>query len=102
MTKQYPMTIWKLSWGSGPINETRYFPTHKNNDVLVMFAHKVQMFDGDPTVSAAWVHFGRCPDSVYPDGMTLAAWTKTSDECATVAGFKTPEECLEHARLGRP
>jgi len=81
------MTIYKLSWGGGGNpNQHRYFNAQYATDAAVRFSERVLEFDRDPNISAAWVHLERRPDSVYPEGMYLLAWTKTSDERPTKHG----------------
>lgn len=90
-----PMTIYKLSWGGGPNpNEERFFRPEHSTDAAVKFSERVSEMDRDPNLSAAWVHLSRLPDSIYPQGMGLITWTKTSGERPTRAGFLTAEEAV--------
>lgn len=97
--KPYPVTIYKLSWGSNGPEQVRYFHCVNASDVCVRFSERVVELDRDPAVGGAWVCLARLPDSIYPDGMHLMAWTKTSDESPTRNGVATPDEALtwQHA-----
>lgn len=80
-------TVWSLEWGGGDVpNQTRYFDTSRETDAIVRMSQRVVELDGNDKISAAWVHLKRMPDSVFPDGQLLAAWTKTSDERPTDEG----------------
>jgi hypothetical protein len=82
-------TIYELSWGGGrAIGQTRYFRPEHQCDAAVRLAEKIVELDRGPD-SCAWAALKRLPDSVYPEGLTLVSWTKTSDERPTHEGFKT-------------
>lgn len=89
-------TIYKLTWGAGGHvpEQTRFFhPTHAS-DAAMRFAERVIEMDRDLAISAAYVNLKRLPDSIFPEGMDLMAWTKTSDERRTVDGETTAEAAL--------
>lgn len=81
------MTVYELTCGAEALSpRARYFSAHEYNDAVVRFSDRVTQFDRDPDVSAAWVHLKRLPDGLFPQGETVAAWTKTSDESPTAEG----------------
>ncbi len=78
MTK---ITIYELTWGSDRGHKgARYFRPEDQASAATRFADRVVELDRDSLVGAAWVHLKRLPDSVCPEGQTLVAWTKISDE----------------------
>ena len=79
-------TIYKLSWGGGVDTGIRYFDVNHQCDAYVRLAEHITALDQSPTLSAAWVHLERLPDTVFPEGMGLVNWTKTSDERPTSDG----------------
>jgi hypothetical protein len=83
------LTIYELSWGSaGSEGGKRYFRGVEDSDAAVRLAERICELDrGD--ARAAWVALKRLPDSIYPNGLTLVIWTKTSDERPTVVGLET-------------
>ena len=85
---QYPMTIYELSSSDTP---ARYFAPHKYCDACVRAAERIGQLDGDVNVGSGHVTLKRLPDSIYPEGMTLVSWTKTSNECPTTDGEVSPE-----------
>ena len=100
-----PVTVYKLTWGAGGhVPETvRYFGPTDGTDVAVRFAERVVALDGNPSIGGAYVHLQRLPDSIYPKGMCLLAWTKTSNERATRDGYPTEHEAVVAALgPGRP
>lgn len=85
-------TIYKLSHGSDRTEAVvRYFTAAHQCDAAVRLSEAIVALDGDKAVHAAWAHLERLPDSVYPEGVSLVSWTKTSDERPTADGFETPE-----------
>ncbi|TJV51168.1 MAG: N-acetylmuramidase family protein [Mesorhizobium sp.] len=79
-------TVYALTWGSSDIpKETRYFTFDHQSDAVARLAIAVLALDQAPA-NAAYASLSRLPDSVYPDGMPLVAWTKTSDERPTDEG----------------
>jgi hypothetical protein len=79
-------TVFEVSWGSSDVpQERRYFTCFYESDAVFRFAEKVLELDHAPA-NAAYAALRRLPDTVYPDGMHLAAWTKTSDERPTGEG----------------
>lgn len=91
--KTYPKTIFELKHGSNRNPDTiRYFgPTHLS-DACTRFAEAVQAMDKDKETTAGYATISRLPDSIYPDGLGLVAWTKTSDERETEAGALSPND----------
>lgn len=86
-------TIFELSWGGGDVpNQTRYFDTHKEGDAVVRMAEHIMELDTNDNVKAAWVHLQRMPDSLFPNGCLMAAWTKTSDESPTSDGVMSLDD----------
>ncbi len=85
-------TIYELAFGGGHHPERkRYFGPDRQTDAVVKLAEAVTMLDRDDAVGAAWASLKRLPDSIYPEGQSLAYWTKTSDERPTDKGAETPE-----------
>lgn len=81
-------TIYELTWGSTDVpRETRYFTPDHGTDAVMRLAERVLELDKAPA-NAAFASLSRLPDSIYPEGMTLASWTKTSDERPTDEGSK--------------
>lgn len=92
----YGQTIFELSFGGdGHPERRRYFGMCWECDAVVRFAQAVTMLDQDAEVSCAWACLRRLPDVIYPDGLTLANWTKCSDERPTARGADTPEEAAK-------
>jgi hypothetical protein len=89
----HKITIFELSSGGrdGEKTPTRYFGPCDMADACVRFSERVMDLDGDPKVGGAWVHLKRLPDSIYPEGQTLVAWTKVSNERPTSEGMLSPE-----------
>lgn len=85
---QYPMTIYELTSSGTP---ARYFAPHKYCDACVRAAERIVQLDRDAEVGGGFVALKRLGDSVYPEGMTLLSWTKTSNECPTTDGELSPE-----------
>jgi hypothetical protein len=80
------ITIYVLTWGSSDVpRETRYFTPDHGTDAVMRLAERVVELDKAPA-NAAFASLSRLPDSIYPEGMTLASWTKTSDERPTDDG----------------
>ncbi|TGT72894.1 N-acetylmuramidase family protein [bacterium M00.F.Ca.ET.159.01.1.1] len=80
------ITIYALTWGSSDVpRETRYFTPDHGTDAVQRLAERVIELDRAPA-NAAFASLSRLPDSIYPEGMTLASWTKTSDERPTDEG----------------
>lgn len=97
--KEWPQTIFEVSYGGSGRNELiretkRYFGPGSITDAVQIFAEKVIELDQNKLVNAAWVHLRRLPDSIYPKGMDITAWTKISDERPIRQGFNTPDEAL--------
>ncbi|MGJ0505589.1 MAG: hypothetical protein ACR652_00355 [Methylocystis sp.] len=83
------MTLYELTWASdGFGGAPRYFTFDRQSDAAVRLAERICELDRG-AASGAWVILKRLPDTVYPQGMTLVAWTKTSDERPTHAGLET-------------
>lgn len=91
------MTIYKLTWGAGGhVPKTvRFFEAMQGNDAAVRFSERVLELDHNPVISGAYVHLERLPDSIYPKGMWILGWTKTSNERPTAEGAKTEAEARE-------
>lgn len=84
-------TTFKLSSGAnGRTHEDRYFPAFLEADAWVRFSERLLDLDRDPEIDAAWVSMERLPDSIYPEGQHLAAWTKCSNEGPTSEGTLAP------------
>lgn len=66
--KQYPVTIYELSWGANGPEQVRYFHCGNSSDVCVRFSERVVELDRDPKIGGAWVHLSRLPDSIFPEG----------------------------------
>lgn len=95
MTTIYTKTIYEISsGGNGGEKDTpsRYFGPSNMADACVKFSERVIELDRDPTVGAAWVHFKRLPDGIYPEGQFLVGWTKVSNERPTPDGALSPDE----------
>lgn len=92
----YAATIYKLTWGAaGHVPEqTLYFHCTHAADVAVRFAERVLEMDRNPAIGGAHASVERLPDSVYPAGMHLLGWTKTSNERPTVEGATLPSLAL--------
>lgn len=86
----YPMTIYELSSSDG--EPTRYFGPSEHTDACVRASERILDLDRDASVGGGYVHLKRLPDSIYPDGVTLLAWTKTSNERPTLMGAVSVEE----------
>ena len=85
-------TIYELTHGSNSgTGEARYFDPFEQCDAAVRTAERILELDRDEAVWAGWVHLKRLPDSIYPEGMTLISWTKTSNERPTAEGRLTVE-----------
>ncbi len=86
-------TIYKLTWGAGGHiqQQVRFFHATHAADAAVRFSERVLEMDRHPDISAAYASLERLPDSIYPKGLHLLAWTKTSDERPTVEGELTAE-----------
>lgn len=83
-------TVYQVGWGSSDVPEQkRYFNVHHLSDAVVRFAERVLELDRAPA-NAAFAYLNRLPDSVCPQGETMAAWTKTSDERPTDEGSLEP------------
>lgn len=79
-------TVYELVWGSDRAPEQRrYFEPTRHTDAVVRLSERVIEMDRDPNVSAAYASLRQ-----LPEGNTLAAWTKTSDERPTDEGSETP------------
>ncbi|BCH11922.1 hypothetical protein MesoLj131c_61800 [Mesorhizobium sp. 131-3-5] len=79
-------TIFALTWGSSDVPKaTLYFTPDHQTDAVVRLAERVLELDKAPA-NAAFASLSRLPDSVYPEGLQLVAWTKTSDERPTDEG----------------
>lgn len=89
----YDKTIFEVSSGGhvGDKVPARYFGPGDMADACVRFSERVIELDRDPVVGAAWVQLTRLPDSIYPNGLQLAAWTKVSNERPTSDGALTPD-----------
>lgn len=89
----YSRTIYELTSSgiNGIPSPARYFGPADQSSACVRFAEEVVKADQDISVGAAWVCLKRLPDSIYPDGLPLLFWTKTSDESSTKEGALTPE-----------
>jgi hypothetical protein len=87
-------TIYKLTWGAGGHipEQSRYFDPSHATDACVRFSERVLEMDRNPAISAAYASLSRLPDSIYPEGMHLISWTKTSDERPTIEGALTPSD----------
>lgn len=84
-------TIYELTYGSNSgTGEARYFDPFEQSDAAVRTAERILELDRDEAVWAGWVHLKRLPDSIYPEGMTLISWTKTSNERPTAEGRLAP------------
>lgn len=84
-------TIYELTYGSNAgTGEARYFDPFELPDAAVRTAERILELDRDDAVWAGWVHLKRLPDSIYPDGHCLIAWTKTSNERPTSKGRLAP------------
>ena len=84
-------TIYELTHGSNSgTGEARYFDPFEQCDAAVRTAERILELDRDEAVWAGWVHLKRLPDSIYPEGMTLISWTKTSNERPTAEGRLAP------------
>lgn len=93
MTKIYDRTIFELTWGAGIIStQPRHFGPCNMADAAVRFSERVVELDRDPLIGAAWVRLKRLPDSIYPKGLDLVYWTKTSNERPTIEGAFYPED----------
>jgi hypothetical protein len=85
-TPKPSITIYVLTWGSSDVpRETRYFTPDHGTDAVMRLSERVIELDKAPA-NAAFASLSRLPDSIYPEGMTLASWTKTSDERPTDEG----------------
>jgi hypothetical protein len=81
------MTQYELTWGNQRESaQTRIFEPFEECDAAVRLSERILEMDRDTTLSAAWACLRRLPDSIYPDGITLVSWTKTSDERPTAEG----------------
>jgi hypothetical protein len=81
------MTTYELTWGcNGKPTQTRYFDQFEQCDAVVRLSERVLEMDRDPEIYAAYASLKRLPDSIYPEGECLVAWTKTSDERPTAEG----------------
>lgn len=96
-------TIYKLTWGAGGHiqQQVRFFNPNYFSDAAVRFSERVLEMDRNPDISAAYASLERMPDSIYPKGLSLLAWTKTSDERPTVEGELSAEAAMgaERARM---
>lgn len=89
-----PSTIYRVRWGNGlGVLETRYFRPEHATDAAMMFGQAILRMEQSAS-SACYVGLKRLPDSVYPEGLDLAHWTKTSDERPPHIGFATLDEAL--------
>lgn len=80
------MTIYQLSWGSSDLSEqTRYFGASYETDANYRAAQRIIELD-TALAFAAYVTLRRMPDEHMPNGQTLIAWTKTSNERPTIDG----------------
>lgn len=87
------ITIYELSWSSsGGAPQKRLFRPYEQNDAVTRLAEKIIELNQAPAC-AAHVALRRLPDFTYPEGLTLVAWTKTSDERPTSDGI-TPMDYL--------
>lgn len=83
------MTKYELSWGNQrDAAQTRIFEPFEQCDAAVRLAERIVEMDRDATLSCAWAHLLRLPDSIYPEGLCLVSWTKTSDERPTSEGVE--------------
>ena len=89
----YSKTIFELtsSGKDGRNVPPRYFGPNKISDACVRFSEAVVSLDSDPSVGGGWVALKRLPDNIYPEGMHLLHWTKTSNERPTSDGALSPE-----------
>ena len=84
-------TIYELTYGSNcGTGEPRYFDPFEQCDAAVRTAERIIELDRDDSVWAGWVHLKRLPDSIYPEGLCLIAWTKCSNERPTSEGRAEP------------
>jgi hypothetical protein len=91
----HPQTVWALTWcGDGPkaYEQTRHFTSWRLSDAWVRFSERVLELDRDPATNGAYVHLKRLPDTCFPEGEQIAAWTKTSHESPTIEGFRSAQE----------
>lgn len=88
------VTIFKLKWAgiADTPEQTLYFKPFELTDAAVRFSQRVVELDNDETISGAYVHLSRLPDSIYPEGMDILAWTKMGPEHATAVGYRTEAE----------
>lgn len=92
----YPITIFEVtSGGSSAYEQKRYFTPSQYTDAAQLFAEQLLKLDADVTCGGAYVMVKRLPDSVYPEGQTLLAWTKVSNERPMAPGTLTPGEILD-------
>lgn len=96
------ITIYELSWGAGGHirEQRRYFRPENQTDAVVRLAERVLEMDRNPAIFAAWATLKRLPDSIYPEGLTLVSWTKTSDERPTEEGSMTNPCALSTTKEG--
>lgn len=88
----YDRTIYELTSGgrhSQP-EQARYFGPCNASDAFVRASERILDLDHDDSVGGAWVHLKRLPDSIYPEGLPLIYWTKTSNESPTSDGELAP------------
>ena len=91
---QYNRTIYELT-SSGLFGENApplYFGPSEHSDACVRAAELIIDRDRDDGITGAWVSLKRLPDGIYPDGMPLLFWTKTSNERPTANGAPSPEQ----------
>ena len=90
-------TIYKLTWGAADHiqQQARFFNPSHVADACVRFSERVLEMDRNKDIWAAYASLERLPDRIFPKGLHLIAWTKTSDERPTVEGEKTAEAALE-------
>ena len=90
-------TIYELRWGGSGRDkvveeQTRYFRPFEECDAAVRLSERIIELDRDDTLPCAFASLRRLPDNVFPAGMTLVSWTKTSDERPIVEGVATEAE----------
>jgi hypothetical protein len=91
-TKKWVPTLLELTYGSDHEQEQRrYFHFDQQSDALVRMSEAICERDSNPKIHAAYVHLKRLPDTIFPEGMSIAGWTKTSDERPTADGALAPE-----------
>lgn len=83
------MTTYELTYGAnGEATTVLHFDAFHYTDAITRFAEAVVRLDADPEQWAAHAALKRLPDEVLPDGQSLVAWTKTSNERPTIEGVR--------------